>query len=232
MHRTLKLFAAVSVLLLTMCTFYDQSGAIVAPNGLSCQNLTNYESFEGQRASECYYPCPDGTGRQVEIEEEFSSASPLYSAPKEETDKRFCEDPSLPVLTQPPATDSPSTEAAPIPATEQPLPSPTSEILLTGDPLLRGDVTMCDVAINLINFRMLAPAPELTIEGLEVQIGEQTTACSVNPTNPSLLTCTIPPGVQFPARVLVRVDGAVANDFVYDGLGCAKIATAFPSTTP
>jgi hypothetical protein len=232
MHRNFRLFAAFSALFLAMCTFYDQSGAIVAPNGLSCQNLTNYESFAGQRAAECYYPCPDGTGRQVEIEGEFSSASPLYSAPKDEVDERFCDDPSLPVLTQPPATDSPPTEAAPIPATEQILSSPTAEVILSDDPLLRGDVTMCDVAINLINFRMNAPAPELTIEGLEVEIGEQDTVCSVNPTNPSLLTCNIPPGVLFPARVLVRVDGAVVNDFVYDGLGCAKIATEFPTTTP
>jgi hypothetical protein len=232
MYRNFKLFAAFSVLLLSMCTFYDQSGAIVAPNGLSCQNLTNYESFEGQRASECYYPCPDGTGRQVEIEGEFSSTSPLYNAPQEETDKQFCEDPSLPVLTQPPSTDVPSTEAALAPTTEPVLASPTSDVILTGDPLLRGDVTMCDVAVDLINFRMNAPVPDLTIEGLEVQIAEQATTCSVNPTNPSLLTCTIPPGVEFPARVLVRVNGAVANDFVYDGLGCAKIATQFPTTTP
>jgi hypothetical protein len=91
---------------------------------------------------------------------------------------------------------------------------------------------MCDIAINLINFRMNEPAPDLTVEGLEVEIGDRATSCSVNPTNPSLLTCNIPPGVAFPARVLVRLDGAVVNDFVYDGLGCAKIATAFPTTTP
>ena len=91
---------------------------------------------------------------------------------------------------------------------------------------------MCDVAINLINFRMNAPVPDLVVEGLEVEIGDQPTTCSVNPTNTSLLTCTIPPGVAFPASVVVRVNGAVANDFVYDGLGCAKIATAFPTTTP
>ena len=91
---------------------------------------------------------------------------------------------------------------------------------------------MCDVGINLINFRMIEPVPDLTVEGLEVLLDGQPTTCSVNPTNTSILTCTIPPGVAFPAPVLVRLDGAVVNDFVYDGLGCAKIATAFPSTTP
>jgi hypothetical protein len=46
------------------------------------------------------------------------------------------------------------------------------------------------------------------------------------------LTCNLPASVTFPIRVLVRLDGAVANDFMYDGLGCAQIATAFPTTTP
>jgi hypothetical protein len=91
---------------------------------------------------------------------------------------------------------------------------------------------MCDVGIHLINFRMVEPVPGLTVEGLELQIDDRPATCSVNPTNPSLLTCTIPAGVSFPARVLVRLDGVTVNDFVYDGLGCAKIATAFPTTTP
>ena len=91
---------------------------------------------------------------------------------------------------------------------------------------------MCDTGIRLINFRMLAPAPDLVVEGLEVQIADQPTTCSVNPTNPSVLTCNLPATVTFPARILVRLDGAVANDFIYDGLGCAQIATAFPTTTP
>ena len=231
MHRNFKLFAAFSALIISMCTFYDQSGAIVAPNGLSCQNLTNYDSIQGKPAADCYYSCPDGTGRQTEIDGEFGSSSPLYRASKEDLNEQFCENPNLPVLTQPPATDAPSpTQAAP--ATEPVRPSATSEITLSDQPFLRGDVTMCDVGIRLINFRMIEPIPDLTLEGLEVQIDDLPTTCSVNPTNTSLLTCTIPPAVTFPARVLVHLDDAVVNDFVYDGLGCAKIATAFPTTTP
>jgi hypothetical protein len=234
MHRNIRLFAAFFILFLSMCTFYDQSGAIIAPNGLSCQNLTRYDSVQGQRSADCYYPCPDGTGRQVEIDGEFSAASPLYSASQEEVNKQFCENPNLPVLTQPPATNAPPTSPATAEATEEIslIPSATDEIILSDQPLLRGDVTMCDVGINLINFRMVEPAPDLTLEGLEVQIDNLPTTCSVNPTNTSLLTCTIPAGVTFPARVFVQLDGAAVNDFVYDGLGCAKIATAFPSTTP
>ena len=123
MNRNFKLFAAFFALLLSMCTIYDQSGAIIAPNGLSCQNFTNYESFEGQPAAECYYSCPDGTGRQVEIKEEFSSSSPLYKASKEELNERFCEDPSLPVLTEPAGPDSPP---AVVETTEEPSPTPTA----------------------------------------------------------------------------------------------------------
>jgi hypothetical protein len=111
-------------------------------------------------------------------------------------------------------------------------PPPATIEIISDQPLLRGDVTMCDVGINLINFRMIEPVPDLIVEGLEVQLDGKPTTCSVNPTNTSILTCTIPPGVAFPAPVLVRLDGAVVNDFIYDGLGCAKIATAFPTTTP
>ena len=230
MHRNIKLFAALSILLLSMCTLYDQSGAIVAPNGLSCQNRTDYGSFQGQPSADCYYPCPDGTGRQVQIDGEFSSSSPLYSASKEEVNQQFCENPDLPVLTQPPATASPTKAATNKPAATA---IATTEVAVeTRQPLLRGDVTMCDVGVNLISFRMNEPVRDLVVEGLEVKIGDQSTSCSVNPTNPSLLTCAIPASVTFPARVLVHVNGAVANDFVYDGVGCAKIATAFPTTTP
>ena len=91
---------------------------------------------------------------------------------------------------------------------------------------------MCDVAVNLISFRMFEPVPDLTTGTLDVQIADQPSSCETNPTNPSLLTCTIPPGVFFPARVVVHLNGAMVNDFIYDGLGCAKIATVFPTTTP
>jgi hypothetical protein len=46
------------------------------------------------------------------------------------------------------------------------------------------------------------------------------------------LTCTLPPDMTFPASIVVSVDGAVVNDFVYDGLGCAEITTPVATTTP
>lgn len=224
MHRNIKLFAAFSALLLTMCTFYDQEGAVVAPNELSCQNRTDYESFEGQPSAECYYLCPDGTGRQLEIEEKFSASSPLYQASKEELDAEFCPGVIAPTLTQTPIIETPVpiTDSLTEEATEPALPPPTSELIIVSEqPLLRGDVTMCDVEDHLINFRMIEPAPDLVLEDLDVQIGDQPTTCSVNPNNTSILTCTLPPNITFPARVLVRLEGVVVNDFIYDGVGCA-----------
>jgi hypothetical protein len=252
MRRQLKVFAALSVFLLTtMCTFYDQSGAVVAPNGLSCQTQTDFEGLERQQSARCYYQCPDGTGRQPEIPGEFSSSSPLYSASKEELDAQFCDGALPPAQTQPAVTDSPTptifTTEPPtlaVPATETPTSAVSATVLPTEEvstsataeiaapPLLRGDVTMCDVGVHLINFRMVEANPDLEGQDLEVQIAGQRTTCSINPVNTSLLTCTIPAGVTFPSRVVVRLNGSVVNDFTYSGLGCAEIATAFPTTTP
>lgn len=228
-----------SVLLLTtMCTFYDQGGAVVSSNGLSCQTQTDYGLFEGQQSAQCYYQCPDGTSRQLEIAGEFSVSSPLYSASREELDKQFCGGALQPTPTSALATAAPTLAenqtALPIAsATEQVSPSATAEISPVAQlPLLAGDVTMCDLAISLINFRMLQPVPDLTGKVLAVHIADRATTCTVNPTNTSLLTCTIPASVTFPARVVVRLDSTVVNDFTYSGLGCAKIATPFPTTTP
>lgn len=239
MHRNFRLLAAFFTLFLSMCTIYDHSGAIISPNGLSCQNRTDYDSLQGEKAATCYYQCPDGSVRRPELPEEFTISSPLYNAPKNEVDTQFCQGSALFTATQSLPTDlatdvpteAPATAAPP---TEQALPSPTTEIIVVPNlpPLLRGDVTMCDVGIRLINFRMIEPVPDLTGKQLEVKIADQPTTCSINPVNTSLLTCTLPAGVSFPARVFVSLDGATANDFIYDGLGCAKIATAFPTTTP
>ncbi len=235
MHRMIRIFAVVSTLFLSMCTIYAPGGAIVSPNGLSCQNRTDYGFFQGQQSARCYYQCPDGTVRRPELEEAYSVSSPLYNASKDEVDAQFCQGVvAQPTATQPLPTGLPTETATDIPPTEQALPSATATIVVVPNlpPLLRGDVTMCDVASSLINFRMNEPVPDLTGKDLTVQIADQPTTCSVNPVNTSLLTCTIPPGVTFPARVFVSLDGATVNDFVYNGLGCAKIATPFPTTTP
>jgi hypothetical protein len=91
---------------------------------------------------------------------------------------------------------------------------------------------MCDLGANLISFRMLEPVPDLTNRTLIVEINDIESTCTVNPTNPTLLTCTIPPLVTFPASVMVTLDGAVVNDFTYDGIGCDELTTPVATTTP
>jgi hypothetical protein len=239
MPGKIKLFLAFSALLLTtMCRFYDQGGPVTSTNGLSCQNYTDHRFFEWggekyhyyirEEGAECSYVCPDGTVRQSDTTGKFSASSPLYSASKEDVDLQFCGVAPQPTPTEPAVTKSPTPAASPTVKA-----SPTATISPTAQPpLLTGQTTMCDLGANLINFRMVEPVPDLTDKTLTVEIADIETTCSVNPTNPSLLTCTIPSLVTFPARVVVSLDGAVVNDFTYEGIGCGELTTPMPTTTP
>ena len=91
---------------------------------------------------------------------------------------------------------------------------------------------MCDLGGKLINFRIMQTAPDITGKTLEVQIAEQDSSCYVNPTNPGLLTCSIPNDISFPAHVVVSLDGAIVNDFLYSGVGCAILTTPTPFKKP
>jgi len=88
---------------------------------------------------------------------------------------------------------------------------------------------MCDQTVDLISFRILETAPDLTDELVTLQISEQETTCAVNPVNTSLLTCTLPSTVTFPARVVASLDGSVVHEFQYDGIGCILVDTPIPS---
>lgn len=245
MPRKIKLFFAFSALLLTtMCRFDDQGGPVTSTNGLSCQNYTDHRFFEWggekyhyyirEEGAECSYMCPDGTLRQSDTPGKFSASSPLYSASKEDVDSQFCGVAPPPTPTEPSASASltPIVSATPV-ASATAQASPTTTISPTAPPsLLTGQTTMCDLGANLINFRMVEPVPDLTAKTLTVEIAELETTCAMNPTNPSLLTCTIPSLVTFPARVVVSLDGAVVNDFTYEGIGCDELTTPMPTTTP
>jgi len=231
MTRKIKLILVLSAFLLSMCRSYDQNGTVASINGLSCQNYTDYGFLKRSQRAACFYVCPDGTVAQPDISENFSDSSSLYTATKKELDSQFCSAASLPVATQQlastsaPATTSPPT-ASPAATAEA---SPTTEISPTAlPPLLTGNVTMCDQTVDLISFRIVEPAPDLTDKLVTVQISEQETTCAVNPVNTSLLTCTLPSAVTFPARVVVSLDGAVVNDFPYDGIGCILVDTPIP----
>jgi hypothetical protein len=235
MPGKIKLLLLLSAFLLTMCKNYDQAGPVVAANGLSCQNFIDYGVFSQEEGAECFYVCPDGTIRQPAIPGNFSTESTLYSASKQELDSQFCGIASQPTSTIAPVSTSPplavSTPSPTLTPTIQV--SPTAEISPTAQaPLLTGAVTLCDENLGLISFRMVETAPDLTDKILTVQLAEQEIACAVNPVNTSLLTCDLPSPITFPARVIVSLDGAVVNDFTYDGIGCIIIDTAIPALGP
>jgi hypothetical protein len=236
MHKKVSVLIAFSAFLMAMCTTYDQGGTVASANGLSCQNFTDYGLLTQDQGAACFYVCPDGTVRQPEISEKFSESSPLYSASEEELDAQFCsiaQQATSTISSAVTSTASPASVSTASPTlTPTGLASPTVEISPTSQsPLLTGAVTLCDETLGLISFRIVQPAPDLTDKVLTVQISDQETTCEVNPVNTSLLTCDFPVTITFPARVLVTLDGAVVNDFNYDGIGCILVDTAIPNNT-
>lgn len=232
MPRKTMLLLVLSALLLTMCRFYNQSERVTPVEGLSCQEYKDY--FEqGLRISsglECYYTCPNGViAGPLDFE-----ADPALSFSKGDLDRMHCSADSQSTRTAPSASPSPTQAASPtLSSLATAEASPTAIVTTASQPsLLTGQVTMCDTGVRLISFRIVLPTPDITGKTLTVQISNQETSCAINATNPSLLTCTIPPSVVFPARVVASLDGAVVNDFIYDGLGCAELSTPAATTTP
>ncbi len=187
--------------------------------------VTNISFYVAEEGADCTYMCPNGVIRPVAVS---GSISTFYAASSEELDVQFCGAAPASTPTPTPA-DSPTPPVEPSP-TSSPTRTATAAAVVTADPLLAETVSMCDLGGKLINFRLLAPAPELTVENLEVRIAEQESLCYINPTNPSLLTCTMPNDISFPAHVVVSLDGAVVNDFLYSGVGCSILTT--PTARP
>lgn len=227
----------LSAFLLSMCRTYDQNGTVASINGLSCQNYTDYGFLKSSKRATCFYVCPDGTVVQPDIAENFSDSSSLYTATRDELDSQFCNVAAQSTATEQLAsTSEPGTLLATATATAPPVEtaametSPTAAISPTAlPPLLTGDVTMCDQTTDLISFRIVDTAPDLTDESVTLQISDQETSCAVNPVNTSLLTCALPSAVTFPATVVVSLDGVVVNDFSYDGTGCILVDTPIPA---
>jgi len=217
-NRKIKLFFAFSALLLMTCKFYAQSGKVVSPNGLSCQNYTNY-GFLGWGA-DCYYQCLDGTVRLPTLSEKFSDSSPLYTASKAEMDAKFCAGVTAPAPTQL-ITSTPLTPTVEASATAQAFASATAS-MTAPSPLLTGQVTSCEKSMQLISFRLAAPGSDLAAEALKVFIAGELSTCEVNPLNNSLLTCKTQEPLTFPMWVVVELNGVVVNDFTSDGSGCIK----------
>lgn len=227
-----KFFLLLSAFLLVMCKNYANE-SITYRNGLSCRNYVDYRFFESdgneyrfytsQEGADCTYLCPDGSTQQTNIS---GSVSPLYAASRDELNRQFCDVAAAPTPTLT-AADSPTPSVEP--STTNP-PTRTLTAVVTAEPLLAETVSMCDLGGKLINFRFLEPVPDFTEEELEVRIADRESPCYVNQTNPSLLTCTIANDISFPVHVVVTLDGALVNDFVYSGSGCSIVTT--PTSRP
>ena len=214
MRKKRMLFMVFSAFLVTTCGAYGERVLANPIDGLSCRAYAGSE-----RGMECYYTCPEGTVGPIVFE-----GDPSLSLSKGDLDRRYCEVASRPTSTAPPATVSPSPTSSPAIVA-----SATVVVPVTAqDPLLAETASMCDLGGKLINFRIVEPAPDLTGKTLEVQIAEQESNCYVNPTNPSLLTCSLPNDISFPGHVVVSLDGAVVNDFLYSGVGCSILTTPTP----
>lgn len=234
MRGKTKLVLVFSAFLLTMCRGYGEPVSTI--EGLSCRTYTAYlqEGLTTSKGLECYYTCPTGTVGPFDF-----TADPSLSATKGDLDRQFCGIAPQPFTPTAIPSASPTLPASPtVPATATVEISPSAEasvtaaIPATGQSVVTGQVLMCDLGAHLINFRIVQPPPDLTNKTLTAQISDLESTCYVNPTNPSLLTCGLPAGATFPARITVSVDGTVVNDFTYHGIGCEILNTAVPTTTP
>lgn len=216
MRKNLILFMVFSALLVTMCGTVPARELANPIDGLTCQTSAG-------RAMECFYTCPEGTVGPI-----LFDGDPSLSLSKGDFDRRYCENAAPATSTAAPTSPSPSPSPTSPPTEEA---TATVVVPVTAqDPLLAETVSMCDLGGKLINFRLLEPAPELDPDTLDVQIAGQDSTCYVNPTNPALLTCRLPNDISFPAQVVVNLDGAVVNDFLYTGVGCSILTT--PTSRP
>lgn len=228
-----KFFLLLSTILLTMCKNYANE-PINYENGLSCRNFVEYQFFardgnesrlySTQEGADCVYVCRDESEHQIAIS---GTASELYGASVDELEAQVCGFVVVPTATPRPTstpTATPTRRVRPT-RTSPPTEAPSATVVVMSEPLLDGTVSMCDLGGKLINFRILTPSPNLTESTLQVAIADKQTACDVNSVNPALLTCVIPNDISFPARVVVRLDGVVVNDFTYSGIGCGILTT-------
>ena len=61
----------------------------------------------------------------------------------------------------------------------------------TFDPMLTGDVTLCDLKNKVINLRIVEGYDASQFSSFTTTIGGQPTTCAVNPSNTSIYTCSL-----------------------------------------
>jgi hypothetical protein len=94
-------------------------------------------------------------------------------------------------------------------------------------PILTGEVTYCDVATFTMNLRFDHSFVPSNFNH-QVTINGEPMACKVNGSNSSLLLCSYPSSIVFPANIKVSINDIVVNDFMFDGAVCVIPATPTP----
>jgi hypothetical protein len=99
-------------------------------------------------------------------------------------------------------------------ATTEPTMTPTQP-----SPILTGEVTYCNPASSTMNLRLDHSFVPSSFNHTVTINGDPMT-CKVNQSNSTLLTCSYPAPVVFPANIKVSINDIVVNDFMYDGAAC------------
>ena len=116
------------------------------------------------------------------------------------------------------ATPTPTPTAVPTATATEIAPAPAASA-----PLLTGEVTACSVRDGFINFKLVKDAPAISGNDVLVMMNGTQVTCTVVGTKKDLLSCALPVGVTFPAKITVALGDAMTNQFTYDGAGCSNV---------
>lgn len=206
LKRNLFLFLLIAPLATIMCDAANllplppapDASVYKLPSGLNC--LTSGTVPEGEVTNQytsCFLKCSSEAERTYVQQSEFDWDAETLQA-------RYCRA----------ETVTPTAAHAPAASVE------TSEPVIRADPMLTGEVTMCDTENKLISLRIAEGVHVTQFNSLETTIDGKAVTCAVNPSNASLYTCSLPTPLLFPAQVTVVGDGSTLNDFLFDGSSC------------
>lgn len=207
LKRNLILFLLIAPMVTVMCdaTYLfpmpppPDASVYSLPSGLNC--LTSGPVPEGEVTNQytsCFLKCSSGAERTYVQQSEFDWDAESLQA-------KYCQAETV----TPTATNTPASSVE------------TSEpVVRQADPMLTGEVTMCDPENQLISLRIAEGVHVTQFQSLETTIGGQAVTCGVNPSNASLYTCDLPTPLLFPAQITVIGDGSTLNYFLFDGSSC------------
>lgn len=164
--------------------------------------------FQSTITYTCNLPCPDGSVSIIEL-----SGRPEIGKrfDKAQTVSKYCGVQAF--LTSGEESSSAggsSADSALFPAVDEALPAS-----------LTAHVNACTLAQGYITFTLSDQAPDLTNKKLEVSINNDPVACLTTSEGPKTFRCTLPQKIKFPALVIIKLDGAEVNRFIYSGADCS-----------